>query len=378
MVTINTKQPDLTIFHPNPDGSMDKAERHTYVTHTDYMPRTGAFIGSGDVTGQVVWLGDCDRSKLDPSFANKIILCRPLPGASSRLTIEKMLEYRIGGLLVIWEVDGPYARSGYGIGDLIDMPAFRISRAIAEDILAGDRYTLEDLDQLEIPTPLAATVHMAATFEMKVTRARNVLGLLPGNDPLHRSEIVIISAHYDHVGCDPDGTIYHGANDNASGVAVMLEIARLWQVQGFRPARSVVFAAWDAEEQGLNGSRQYVSDPIKPLDQTSAMLNLEMTGVGDTVSIAGQGAMADQLQASAVAFGYPAEVDPAGGSDDIPFEEVGVPAGCFSINPATFAEVALHRPEDDLRIIKPESLRRIGILSAHALAAWSGGEPTRL
>ena len=95
---------------------------------------------------------------------------------------------------------------------------------------------------------------MAASIQPREIKARNVLGMLPGADPQHKDEIVVIGAHYDHMGHDPDGNIYNGANDNASGVAVMLEIARLWQAQGFRPDRSVLFAAWDVEEQGLVGS----------------------------------------------------------------------------------------------------------------------------
>ena len=79
------------------------------------------------------------------------------------------------------------------------------------------------------PAVLAATVHMANQFERTTADARNVLGWLPGSDPAQDSRLVIIGAHYDHVGTDPDGTIYPGANDNASGVAVVLEIARLWK-----------------------------------------------------------------------------------------------------------------------------------------------------
>jgi Zn-dependent M28 family amino/carboxypeptidase len=116
-------------------------------------------------------------------------------------------------------------------------------------------------------------------LEENERQARNVLGLLPGFDPDHKDEIVVVGAHYDHVGTDPDGAVYNGANDNAAGVAAMLEIARLWQVQGFRPARSVLFAAWDDHEQGLHGSRYYAQHPSFPLVQTVAVLNLDVIGV---------------------------------------------------------------------------------------------------
>jgi len=373
IVTINVAQPILTITHPSLDGSSNEANSRTYVTHLEYVPRIALYLGSGDITGQVVWLGECNPSDFDKSLANQIILCKPLSGSGFTQAVDKALEYKIGGLLVIREDDGPYARSGYSFGELINIPAFRVSYAITEDIIASNQFTLADLDQLEVPTTLDTTVRMANSFGRTETQARNVLGLLPGTDPLQKDEIVVIGAHYDHVGVDPDGTIYNGANDNASGVAVMLEIARLWQSQGFRPARSILFVAWDAEEQGYLGSEYYVSDPVYPLDQTVALLNLDMVGVGDIVFIAGENAMADQLQNSVIAYGFTADTEPGNAADDIPFQNEGIPSATYMISPDSPYKLAFHRPDDDTQIIQPNSLRTIGILSAHALFAWSAG-----
>jgi len=257
------------------------------------------------------------------------------------------------------------------------LPAFGINEAITQDLLAGTQYKLDYLDQLPVPTSLTTTVHMAASFQSSEIEARNVLGLLPGTDPQHRDEIVVIGAHYDHVGRDPDGTIYNGANDNAAAVAVLLEIARLWQAQGFHPARSVLFAAWDAEEQGLIGSRYYVSHPFNPLNHTKAMLNLDMDGVGEKLYIAGRGAMATQLQASAIFYNFATALDPEpGGSDHMSFYDAGIPASNLAIYPDSVLELAYHRPEDDIQHVMPASIRAVGILSTHTLAAWSGGGPT--
>ena len=264
-VTLNVEEPVLTVTRPGGAGNS-----HTYVPHYEYVPRIAGYLGSGEATARVVWLGQGAPSDFDASLADQIILCAPIDAAQQAQVVEKAREYGVGGLLIIREDDGPYARSAYGTGELIDMPAFRVTYAIAEDLLAGSPYTLDDLAQLEAPTRLATAVHMENAFERTERQARNVLGLLPGADPQQKDEIVIVGAHYDHAGVDPDGTIYNGANDNASGVAVMLEIARLWQAQGYRPAHSVLFAAWDAEEQGLRGSSYYVSAPVYPLDQTLA------------------------------------------------------------------------------------------------------------
>ncbi len=369
--------PILTVIFPSLEVSSNGSLERTYLYHTDYIPRITGYMGSGEATGQVVWLGKCASDDLEESMSGKIILCRPAATTSYDDLVMQALEYKIGGLLLIREDKGPYSRPGYGIGEVTSVPAFGISPVIAQDLLAGTQYKLENLDQLPVPTSLTTTVHMAASFQTSEIEARNVLGLLPGTDPQFKDEIVIIGAHYDHVGRDPNGVIYNGANDNAAAVGVMLEIARLWQVQGFHPARSVLFAAWDDEEQGAVGSHFYVSHPVYPLDQTKAMLNLDMDGMGEQLVIFGRGAMATQLQASAKSFGLTTAIDPAeGGSDYESFREAGIPSSNLAIYPASVLELAYHRPEDDIQHIQPASLRVVGIISAHTLAAWSGGGPT--
>lgn len=87
---------------------------------------------------------------------------------------------------------------------------------------------------------------------------------------------VVVSAHYDHLGVGPDGTVYPGADDNASGVAVMLAVMR---AVADRPSRrTLVFIAFGAEEPGLRGSRAYVDDPVWPLDATELVVNFDMVG----------------------------------------------------------------------------------------------------
>jgi hypothetical protein len=370
-VTLNVEQPVLMVTSPGVSGGAESS--YTYHTHDEYVPRIGGYLGSGEATGQVVWLGQCAPSDFDASLADQVVLCAPLDVSQQAQAVEKAREYGVGGLLIIREDDGPYARSAYGSGELIDMPAFRVSYAIAEDLLVGSPYTLEDLDRLAAPIRLATTVQMENAFERTETQARNVLGLLPGADPSQRDDIVIVGAHYDHAGVDPDGTIYNGANDNASGVAVMLEIARLWQAQGYRPVHSVLFAAWDAEEQGLLGSKHYVSAPVYPLDQTRAYLNLDMAGVGEQVFIYGaDNAMADQLLTSAEVLGITPQVESQYLADDLPFHEAGIATGCCIFDPNS-PDSYLHRPEDDPQIIQPSSLRTMGILAAHALFSMSVG-----
>jgi hypothetical protein len=113
---------------------------------------------------------------------------------------------------------------------------------------------------------------------------KNVIGILPGRDPVLRNQTIILGAHYDHLGLggfgslDPDSTglVHNGADDNASGVAALIQVAA--RLAASPPARTVVFIAFSGEELGLLGSAFYVRQPIYPLASTLAMVNLDMVG----------------------------------------------------------------------------------------------------
>ena len=113
---------------------------------------------------------------------------------------------------------------------------------------------------------------------------RNILTTLPGSDPQLRDQVILVCAHYDHLGyggdraLGPYGYIYPGADDNASGSAAILELARALAKLVAPPKRSIVFAAWDAEEKGLLGSKHWVDHPTFPIDRIAAVVNCDMVG----------------------------------------------------------------------------------------------------
>ena len=116
--------------------------------------------------------------------------------------------------------------------------------------------------------------------------AYNVIGILPGADPQFAAEHLLIGAHYDHLGIRPNGTtdsIYNGADDDASGVVAILEIARILK-EGEPLKRTVIFAAWTGEETGLLGARWYSDHPTRPLAQMVANLEVEMIGRPDSLA----------------------------------------------------------------------------------------------
>ena len=133
------------------------------------------------------------------------------------------------------------------------------------------------------PLHVMLSLHLPPPTE-KFVDLRNVVGLLEGSDPALRDTYVLLTAHYDHLGMKPDGDedrIFNGANDDASGVASVIEIASALSAAHPAPSRSVVFMTYFGEEEGLLGSRYYGSHPIYPLKQTIANLNLEHLGRTD-------------------------------------------------------------------------------------------------
>ena len=115
--------------------------------------------------------------------------------------------------------------------------------------------------------------------------AHNVVGVLEGSDPNLKNESIVIGAHYDHLGrggqgslAAREGEIHHGADDNASGTAGLIELARLFGGERGKLRRTIVFIAFGGEEEGLLGSNFYVNNPAVPLAQTVAMINMDMIG----------------------------------------------------------------------------------------------------
>lgn len=152
-----------------------------------------------------------------------------------------------------------------------------VSPALAECLLAGS--APEGAQAASGPPRrlpgVAATIRMTA--RERVAHGRNVVGVVAGSDPRLSAEAVVIGAHLDHLGRLGD-EIYPGADDNASGVAALLEIAKALAASLVRPRRTVVLAFWTGEEEGKLGSGHYVRQPLWPLERTVAYLNLDMIG----------------------------------------------------------------------------------------------------
>ncbi len=132
---------------------------------------------------------------------------------------------------------------------------------------------------------IKSTLSLVTDVVRREAPAYNVIGVIEGSDPKLKNETIIVGAHYDHLGrggqgslAQKEGEIHHGADDNASGIAGVLELARIFMMPPFRPKRTLVFMGFSGEEEGLLGSNFYVNNPLLPLANTVAMINMDMIG----------------------------------------------------------------------------------------------------
>jgi Zn-dependent M28 family amino/carboxypeptidase len=222
-------------------------------------------------------------------------------------------------------------------------------------------------------------IRMQGSFPTRVQKfvSNNVVGIAEGSDPILKSEAVVFTAHWDHLGVGRPvlgDTIYNGAADNATGCALLLELARAWRLQSPPPKRSAIFLAVTAEERGLLGSRYYARSPLVPLGKTALNLNFDMIlplGVPESVVVTGAERTTawPAVKAAAAKNGLEIETDPRAHlgifyrSDHFSLAQAGVPA--FSVAPGSkikgkakdfvskaykdFNDNAYHSPQDEMR-----------------------------
>lgn len=184
-----------------------------------------------------------------------------------------------------WPEQGLTRRHSLEIwSDAVTIPVHYVSAELADSMLETQGTTLKEIQQKidrdYRPQSLVlegVEARLESETAPHTTEVRNVLATLPGVDPRLNQEVVVVGAHFDHLGAD-QGEVYYGADDNASGTAGLLEIAEAFARNTQGPRRSVLFAGWDAEESGLLGSYYYVARPTYPLERTVAKFQMDMIG----------------------------------------------------------------------------------------------------
>jgi hypothetical protein len=318
-VTLGKKATDKTALKLLPEGP-------DFTAHEDFVPLP--FSTAGDFEGPVAFVGygiTADEFDYDDygDFGVKgkvLLMLRFEPEARNDTDFDgpdKHSDYALfstkaklarkkgaAGILVVNpqsdddQADTLYAVTGGGGMMDFHIPMLHVKRSVAERILqAGGLPSLSELQRKldkdrEPQTQDLPGVRIAGDSGLvkKSVPTRNIVGVLPGSGDL-ADEYVVIGAHYDHLGrttlqfpsakrkADPDATYTHyGADDNASGTAGVLELARALSNGAPGPRRSILFISFSGEEMGLLGSEHYVSHPTVPVDKMVAMLNLDMIG----------------------------------------------------------------------------------------------------
>jgi aminopeptidase YwaD len=206
-------------------------------------------------------------------------------------------------------------------------------------------------------------LHFSCSSKISISgTTANVIGLIPGSDPKLKDEYIIIGSHFDHVGDNMDGTYNPGSLDNASGVAAMMEVAKLIKGSKIPPKKSILFIAFNGEESGLFGSAYYAKCPIYPLGK-AVMINLDMVGsaaeipltlaiFSDKTDASLRDTLADYADILSIAY----EKGVENGSDHTPFGRHGVPSVCL-IN--MDMKHGYHSPHDTIETVNEDKLEEV-------------------
>ena len=296
----------------------------SYRLKNDFIPLS--FSGSGDKTGAVAFVGYGitaqeynydDYKGVDVSGRMALVL-RHEPQENDESSVfegrqttrhatfvNKAINARNHGAIALLVVNDPVNHTGrddrlvpFGDAsgpDNLGIPVLQVKQEVVNEWMQQAGLSLVGL-QKEIDSDLSNhsrllpdTLKISAKADVRQVRSnlKNVIGLLRGSDPKLRDEYIVIGGHYDHLGYGEQGgsmapsqtgQIHHGADDNASGTAGVMELARILGQERGSLRRSVLFMGYSGEELGLLGSAYYVDEPLVPIDRTIAMLNLDMIG----------------------------------------------------------------------------------------------------
>lgn len=379
------------------------SDKTSYEVEKDWNPFS--MSASGSVEGEVVFAGygitaPGERFKYDDyagvDVKGKIVLIfRKNPGwrevrhAAFTAKISNAKKHGAAGVLLC---NNPATTKQAGGKDVIGhwsaslgapagsgpLPYAFVSQEVAAKLLAPTGKTLEALEgALRKDGPqsqLLANTHVKLTTAMATTKnanARNVVGFLPGRDPAVSDEVIVLGAHYDHVGLglfgstggpSAAGKIHNGADDNGSGTVSLMELAEWFSHGPNRPRRSLLFIAFTGEERGLLGSRHYVNNPTVPLADTVAMLNMDMVGRSKEgrMTMGGVGTakgLQDLVAAANEKHGLKISWDQQGvaPTDSTSFFRKGLPVLFFF----TGLHADYHKPSDDVERVNFADMTRI-------------------
>lgn len=375
----------LSLHIPVKDGT-PVLKHYRYIS--EYMP--GSTSGNGSVTGEVVYagygitapeLGYDDYAKID--VRGKIILIESEAPVSPAAGPEKFNPWfdhsfhqsklanaaRHGAVGMIYNY-GPIANPNNAY--IENFIYVHVGDSVVSDIFSGTGLNHKAVvDEIKASLkPRSFNTKKVVTIKMSTEhfpdgRGSNIIGLIPGSDPVLGKETIIIGAHLDHLGKCYE--IIPGANDNASAVAVMMGVAKALAESKIPLKRTVMFLSFGAEEQAIMGAKAYLDNPVMPLEK-SILLNMDGVGIGHSIRAAAglnypglwsfiEAANDKYIHRKVSASNFPNLGRPR--LDAARFLTAGVPSISFS----TYGSVNYyHTPLDNMEIIKPEIMEDLAQL----------------
>jgi len=340
--------------------------------------------GSGKVKAKVVFVGygisapekgRDDYASVDVKGKIALLLAGTPEDEEGKFEIEGSRGYKIKkafekGASAVFYVQGDKPVRGGAIPEEYytpELPALWIGRKIVDDIFYNTGISFDALKSEVNFKEKSFEIDKIFEVETKVEKlngqTRNVVGLIPGNDEILKNEYIVVGAHMDHNGIDAEGFIYPGADDNASGTCLVMELARSMMANNEKPKRSIIFVLFSAEEQGLLGSKYFASHLPVPEENIVAMFNFDMVGRGNgNINIAGTENFPEMW--SIIKGFFPenklknlGKFRAGANSDHYPFQERGIPA-FFFISAGQHPEY--HRTDDTSDKIQPFVLGEVG------------------
>jgi Iap family predicted aminopeptidase len=343
------------------------------VEGTGWMPHGGS--ANGDVDAEVVFVGYGisaaqgydDYAGVDLRGRIALALAGAPAGLGRRVPrVEKLVAARERGARALLLIEDALPELTATAADAPILAA-SVRRSVAAALLP-EGATIASLEAAPRAVPTGRRARLRIALEPAAVRGLNVVGIVPGRDPALADETVVVGAHYDHLG-RAGGAVHPGADDNASGTAVVVGLARAFATAGGAP-RTLVFALFGAEELGLIGSGHYVRHPSRPLARTVAMVNFDMVGrlrdqrltIGGLDSAAGLREIV-VTAARAESLSVAERGSPFGPSDHARFYRAGVPVLFFH----TGTHEDYHGPGDTADKLDVAGMARVAAVAAQVI-----------
>lgn len=323
-VVTPTEQPELALL------DQTGQPLHSFTHRVDFGVDIRGHGGSGEVNAPLALLAFFKPTYTLEEFEGLDLRGRVAlyleDNAPPDFAVEAQIRGAVGILLIDEDITPRLhlGREGQDYLRLPMLPIVRISPDTADAFLAPDGLTLAELrEAVAEPSAeegaweireLSHTVHIRVVLSpVHEIQTDNVLAVFRGSDAQLNKQLVVVAAHYDGAGRQPDGTVFESANDGATGIAVMLEILRLWTASGFQPRRTMYFVAWTGGEWDHSGAHEYLeSQAVYSVLETMAVVNLDGLGRGGSDLITrGTGRLVNLLLRASDNSGIPARVGQA-------------------------------------------------------------------